>query len=317
MAHLTKALRPSTLRGLAGLTTTLMLGACAQTADLLPTALIDTSSSETPAVAQAASSMSELQKATAYWGQEYAKRPLEVAPAIAYARNLKALGEKQKAMQVLQRSYALHTDNRELAGEYGLIALELGQISTASKLLAMAEDPANPNWRMISARGTILAKQGQYGQAIPYYERALALAPSQSSVLNNLAMAQAMNGEPKKAEDLLRKAMTEPSSDPDKIRQNLALVLGLQGRYAEAKSVTAGTQEQGATAQNVDVVRTIVQLPPKPAPGSALAQAKPDFNTQMNSAIATATPARPDLKPTTNAADPTWSASTSVASARR
>ena len=79
-------------------------------------------------------------------------------------------------------------------------------MSLAQKLLEQADDPANPDWKLISARGTVLAKQGRYRDAIAFYERALALAPEQASILNNLALAHAMEGHPDKAEPLLKRA---------------------------------------------------------------------------------------------------------------
>ena len=82
-------------------------------------------------------------------------------------------------------------------------------MSVAQKLLEQADDPTNPDWRVISARGTVLAKQGSYRDAIPLYERALALAPDQASVLNNLALAHAMEGHPDKAEPLLKRAAAQ------------------------------------------------------------------------------------------------------------
>ena len=57
--------------------------------------------------------------------------------------------------------------------------------------------------------------------------------------MNNLAMAYAMMGDAKKAEDILRQAVTTEGATP-KVRENLALVLGLQGRYDESKAVAAG-----------------------------------------------------------------------------
>lgn len=318
MLHLTRALRPSAIGGLAVLTAALMLGGCAQTNDLTGSNML-VASDEPKAASTPEAGINELQKATTYWGQEYAKRPLEAEPALAYAKNLKALGEKSKALEILQRSFALHSDNREIAGEYGRLALDLGQVGTAGKLLAFAEDPAKPDWRIISARGTVYAKQGEFKSAIPFYERALALAPEESSLLNNLALAQAMSGDPKTAERLLRQASDKPSSDPTRIKQNLALVLGLQGRYQEAKSVTAGLPGATQTAENVDIVRDIVRLPPQAAPTTALATAKPaDFGTNVKAAIATAPARQPSLRPSTNdTAEAPASWQTSVASARK
>lgn len=295
MAHVMRAGRPAAAmrvaRGIAGLTATLMLGACSQTADLLPKSNItvaqDSEDGEKSSVPQ-----NELQKATTYWGQEFQKRSGELEPALNYARNLKALGEKQKAMAVLQRAAALHDGNRELAGEYGRLALELDQVNAASRMLEIADDPAKPDWKVISARGTVLSKQGQYKQAIPFYERALALSNNQSSVLNNLAMAHAMGGDPKKAEELLRQAASTPSGNTAKVKQNLALVLGLQGRYDEAKLITGGsTSASNEASQNVDVLRKFVKVDAKAAPTAMAAGGAgvvPDFKTQVSRAIASA-----------------------------
>ena len=285
MAQLMRRIRPSALRGISGLTAALMLGGCAQTGDILPANILASAEPEkTQATDQPTSGLNALQKATTYWGQQYAKDPRSAENALSYAKNLKALGEKQKAIAVLQRSFTIHGDNREIAGEYGRLALELGQVGTADKILAFADDATQPDWRIISARGTVLAKQGQYKAAIPFYERALQLSPDQPSVLNNLAMAQTMSGAPQQAEELLRKAENQPSAKNEKIRQNLALVLGLQGRYDEAKSVTAGMPDAEATAENVALVRNIVKLPPQASAATAMAGAAPSADAKVATA---------------------------------
>ena len=203
---------------------------------------------------------SELEKATQYWGKEYAKG--DGAAALNYAKNLKASGRKKEALAVLQQSHAQNTRNREHLSEYGRLALELGQVSTAKTLLEQADDPAKPDWRVVSARGTVLAKEGHFKEAIATFERARALAPGQASVLNNLAMAHAMNGEAAKAEALLRQAADAEGSDA-RVRQNLALVLGAQGKQSEAKSVAGTDLSDEAAKANVEFLRKTAQADPK------------------------------------------------------
>jgi Flp pilus assembly protein TadD len=206
---------------------------------------------------------SDLQKATEYWGKAYSKDPRDAKTAINYAKNLKALGEKQQALVVLQQTSVYHGTNRSLNAEYGRLALEFDQISLAQKLLEQADDPANPDWRVISARGTVLAKQGIYKDAITHYQRALTLSPNEASILNNLALAHAMLGEADKAEPLLKRAAAAGGKDA-RVSQNLALVLGLQGKYDEAKVAGARDLSADKAAENVDYVRSIVNLEPKP-----------------------------------------------------
>lgn len=246
-------------------------------------------------------SQTELEKATTYWGKEYGKNPRSLDAAIAYAKNLKALGQRGQALSVLQQASLYHSKDKRLNSEYGRLALELDQLSVAAALLEAADDPAAPDWRVISARGTVLAKQGKYKDAIPLYERALTLAHNQPSVTNNLAMAYAMSGEPGRAEELLRKAV---EADPEnaKVRQNLAIVLGLQGKHDEAKSSGAGTAFADSTAHNSDIVRKLVRNDIKPAapPAAQIAgAARPGSAARQAPAVQQAKAVAPALKPAT------------------
>jgi Flp pilus assembly protein TadD len=126
----------------------------------------------------------------------YAENPRSADAALNYARRLRAAGDKQQAFVVLRQAASIHTGHRGILSEYGRLAHELDQVELAQRLLEEADDPANADWRAISARGTVLAKQGKYREAIPLYERALALAPNQASILNNLALALTMEGRP-------------------------------------------------------------------------------------------------------------------------
>jgi Flp pilus assembly protein TadD len=219
---------------------TLALGACGGGAGPLdfaslgqkPEQLTEARASQTP--------QTELQKATEYWGKQAEKNPRDPQAAINYVRNLKALGAKQQALAAIQQAHSANPAHKGVASEYGRLALELDQVAVADKLLTMADDPVAPDWKVISARGTVLAKQGHYREAIPQFERALALSPNQPTILNNLALAHAMNGQAEKAEPMLRQAAADGSADA-KVTQNLSLVLGLQGKHDDAKSVVVRT----------------------------------------------------------------------------
>lgn len=304
MAHAARPSAPTVLpraaRTLAALTASLMASACAGgLGDLGKSDLL----AKAPAAAEqdtaAAVPTNDLEKATAYWGKEFGKNPRSLDAAIAYSKNLKAMGQKGQALSVMQQASIYHGTDRKLASEYGRLALEMDQISVAAPLLEAADDPSAPDWRVISARGTLLAKQGRYKDAIPFYERAMTLAHDQPSIANNLAMAYAMSGEADKAEDLLRKAaVTDPGNV--KVRQNLAIVLGLQGKHDEAKSVSGGSQ---FAEHNSDLMRKLVRLEPKPAVPAAVQQAdaEPKPTAKPKAKSKTATAAAPALKPAATA----------------
>ena len=269
---------------LAVISAALLAGACS--ADLSTIGGAEPASNNLVADA-AKQSKGDLDKAIEYWGTEHKKKPTDLKAGLSYARNLKAAGQKEQSFAVLQSLALLHGDSTELASEYGRLALDLGQVQIAQQVLAMADDPMKPDWRIISALGTVQAKQGKYGDAIPFYERALTLAPDQPSVLNNLAMAHAANGEPGKAEDILRR-LSEKDGDT-KIKQNLALVLGLQSKHEDARNVAATSDlPPGAAKANTDYVRSMV----KDAPPTATAAATPAAASPSIAAPAAAAPAR-------------------------
>lgn len=275
------------------LVTVLAMGGCSSLGESMPELFASKTDAQPQAIADnSGPPQDELQKATEYWGKEYGKKPRDLDAALSYAKNLKAMGQKGEALAVLQQASVYHSADRKLASEYGRLALELDQVSVAQQLLAVADDPTAPDWRVISARGTVLAKQGKYADAIPFYEKALALAKNQPSVLNNLALAYAMNGDATKAEGLLRTAVAANGSDR-RTRQNLALVLGLQGKYDEATSTASSVVSQSVAAENTALLRQIVKLDPKSVPAGAMQPG--------GTALASASGA-PALKPTTTAA---------------
>ena len=68
------------------------------------------------------------------------------------------------------------------------------------------------------------------------YRRALQLSPDNPAVLSNMAMTLAAKGDAPGAEVLLRRAAAQPTSTIRE-RQNLALVLGYQGKLSEAEQL--------------------------------------------------------------------------------
>ncbi len=272
MARLSFAVVPAQRRRaslLAVLASTLMLGACSSLGGE-NLSFADKSNVEETASKRV---KSDLEKATEYWGKQFNKEPRDPKNALNYARNLRAMGAKEQAFSVMQQAHGQIQGNRDIASEYGRLALDLGQFPLAQRVLEQADDPNNPDWRVISGRGTVLAKQGQFAEAIPLYERALTVAPGQMSVLNNLALAHAMNGQAETAEGMLRRAGEQGGNDP-KIRQNLALVLGLQGKFDEAKTLSGRDLPPDSAEANVDYMRQMVRLQDQPLPGAALGPAQ-------------------------------------------
>jgi len=196
-----------------------------------------------------------------YWGTAYAKNPHDEKAAIAYAHALKADGTKDKALSILQQASFYNPDSQLLAGEEGRLALDMGQQDFAEKLLTRANDPAKPDWRVLNALGTLQAQKNDRAGALGYFEKANQLAPNDPAVLNNLALSYALGGNAPRAEALLRRAVAS-GTDVARIRQNLALVLGVEGKYDEAQQVATTDLGADKAKANRDYLQKMVDATP-------------------------------------------------------
>jgi len=85
----------------------------------------------------------------------------------------------------------------------------------------------------------------------------LKIVPGESSVLSNLGLSYALAKDLPRAEKTLRQAAASQNADP-RVRQNLALVVGLQGRYAEAESIARADLPPDEAASNVAYLKQMM-----------------------------------------------------------
>ena len=124
-------------------------------------------------------------------------------------------------------------------------------------MLGRAHTPDNPDWRILNAQGAVLDQMGRHAEAQKIYSSALKIMPDESSVLSNLGLSYALMKNLKLAETTLRRAVAQPNAVP-KARQNLALVVGLQGRFAEAESIARADLPADEAATNVTYLRQML-----------------------------------------------------------
>ncbi len=148
-------------------------------------------------------------------------------------------------------------NNKAVLAGYGRALADNGNFQQAFDVLSRAHNPDDPDWRILSAQGAVLDQLERHDEARQYYSSALKIAPEEPSVLPNLGLSYVLSNDLPKAEETLRHAHGKAESDA-RIRTNLALAIGLQGRLTEAESlVKAGLPEDQATA-NVAYLRRLL-----------------------------------------------------------
>ncbi len=202
----------------------------------------------------------------AYWGEKYERNPKNAEAALNYGQNLRYIGQPKKATGVLAAALVDSPDDPKLLAEYGKALTETDRLDEGLDYLRKAETLSPKDWTILSAQGVTLDKMNRHGEAQRYYERALEASPDNPTILNNYALSEAENGQIDVAEDLLRRAVQQPSATAQ-MRQNLALVLGLQGKFADARKYASLDLPPDVVDANMKALKMIVD---EPSPWDAL-----------------------------------------------
>ena len=197
------------------------------------------------------------QRAVEVYGERYRANPKDADAALAYGQALRSTGQRAQAAAVLEQATIAHPGNKVLLAAYGRALADNGNSQAAFDVLSRAHTPANPDWRILSVQGTTLDKMGKHEEARGYYASALKIVPDEPSVLSNLGLSYMLTRELPQAEETLRRAYSNPRAD-GRVRQNLALVVGLQGRFAEAETIAKGDLPAEEAAANVAYLREML-----------------------------------------------------------
>jgi Flp pilus assembly protein TadD len=251
----------------------LVAGLCScQTTD--GTSDITGSLGETTQATRTAGAKHELES----YRDRFRSNPKDADAALQYGTALRADGQRSQAVAVLEQATIAHPGDKALLAGYGRALADNGNFQQAFDVLSQAHNPDDPDWRILSAQGTVLDQLGRYDEARLYYASALRIVPEEASVLSNLGLSYALSKDLPKAEETLRRANGRPDADP-RVRQNLALVIGLQGRLAEAESIVRADRPAAEAAANVEYLKRLLsrkESSRKDADKPAKAAARPD-----------------------------------------
>jgi Flp pilus assembly protein TadD len=190
-------------------------------------------------------------------GERFRANPRDPDVAISYAQALRATGQRTQASAVLETAALHNPENRALLGAYGRALADAGNFKQAMDVLERAHSPDQPDWRILSVQGAVMDQMGRHAEAQRYYASALRIVPDEPSVLSNLGLSYALSKDLKRAEETLRKA--SGTGTPDKrVRQNLALVVGLQGRFQEAETIARAELPPVEAAANVAYLKRML-----------------------------------------------------------
>jgi len=206
------------------------------------------------------------QSAVEGYGERYRANPKDAEAALAYGQALRASGQRAQAVAVLEQATIAHPGNKTLLAGYGRALVDNGNFQQAFDVLGRAHSPDNPDWRILSVQGTALDQLGRHDEARNYYGSALKIAPDEPSVLSNLGLSYVLSRDLPKAEETLRRAYASTKADA-RVRQNLGLVVGLQGRFAEAETIVKADLPPEEATANVAYLKQMLSRKDNPRAG--------------------------------------------------
>ncbi|MDB5460040.1 MAG: pilus assembly protein TadD, partial [Caulobacteraceae bacterium] len=180
--------------------------------------------------------------------------PKDAAAGIKLTAALRALGRFQEAYDAAGKVLVLQPNNIDALLEQARVAIADSQgffaVAPARKVQALAPR----DWRGPALLAVGLEQAGRIPEAVAAHRQALALAPDNPTVLSNAAMFYAAQGDKAQAETLLRKAVGQPDAGVQ-VRQNLAIVLGLEGKLDEAEQLQRQDLPPQVVANNLAYLR--------------------------------------------------------------
>ncbi len=229
----------------------LTLSACASKGPVLDGLLTGSIGASAPAA------NADPQSAEKYWEDRYAKNEKNRETVLGYGAALRQNGKTEQAAAVLQKGVINFPTDREMLATYGKAQAANGQLTVALDAVQRSQTPDRPDWRLMSTEASIRDQMGDTVEARKLHARAAASAAEDPTIWSNYGMSYVLTGELPQAETYLRKAIALPSADA-RVRQNLALVVGLQGRFDEAQRIASADLPPEQAAANVAYLKQMI-----------------------------------------------------------
>jgi Flp pilus assembly protein TadD len=192
-----------------------------------------------------------------FWLAELQKQPSDTEAAVEASNALRRIGSAERAVEVAAIGLQFKSEAPALWSALGLGLLAANKTENAVQALTKAASLNPRDASLQSALGVAFDRLGRADLAKAAYESGLAIAPQDSAILANYGLSVAMGGDLRTAETILRRAVQNPLAPPQ-ARQNLALVVGLQGRFSESEQIASRDVPPTVAAENVAYLRQML-----------------------------------------------------------
>lgn len=192
-----------------------------------------------------------------FWQAELELNPRDTEAALNAARAFHTLGGADRSAAAAAMGIQADPNNPRLWEALGRALLLGQQLDAAVQALTKSSQLDPNNATVHSLIGVSYDQLGRPDLAAGPYQQALRLAPNDPVILTNFGLSRALAGDLPGAETLLRRAAADPAAPPQ-TRQNLALVVGLQGRIEESERIAILDLPPAIAAENAAYLRAML-----------------------------------------------------------
>lgn len=189
--------------------------------------------------------------------ERYRRNPKDRAVVIQYATALRAAGQSQQAIAALEQATLAYPSDMAITIAYAKALTAAGRFEQSLTVVSRAIRPDAPDWNALLVQGATLDQMGQHDSARQVYAQAAVIAPGEASIETNMGLSYAMTNDLGRAEQHLRRAVQMRGANAQ-TRQNLALVVGLQGRFSEARALYAADLPTAQVESNMAYIRALL-----------------------------------------------------------
>ena len=239
-----------------------LMGACASTGSSESKANADAEAAlaagMAPTTAEQIAEMARADPLTRanFWAAEFRKHPEDLETTIQFTTSLREIGSHARAIDVLTSTIPAHPKSDTLRVILGRALMSEGRPGEAADAYYRASVINPQNAAAYAGLGLALDQMERHFDAQAAYAAALQIEPDRVSTLTNYGLSLALSGQLVKAEERLRYASTLPGADV-RVRQNLALILGLQGRFEDMREVDPHAPKR-TVESNLDTLRSMM-----------------------------------------------------------
>ena len=223
----------------------------------------DTRAKATPDEIATAQRSDPLTRAT-FWSQEYQKDTRDLDTAVSFLKALRTIRSYDRLADIGRTTLALHPEAYEVYLELGRSLMDQGRPAEAVPLLARSADFAPPQTATpLAVLGLAFDQLDRHHRAQDAYQIALERDPQRATTWTNYGLSLALTGDLVGAEHALRTALALPGAN-NQVRQNLVLILGLQGKTQDIRDIDPFAQPDQLQS-NLEALSAMRAMSPTPA----------------------------------------------------